>query len=130
MRGLLRLVALLIYVGAGYLIGSLVGRLVLIPVAAVAHVSHSLQTGLSVAAGLLGIFSAVGYWRAKFGPCWRSCRRPPASAAWSAAPPTAIWERASARPPARCHRRNGTPIFWIALASTRRWPARISGSPI
>jgi hypothetical protein len=27
MRGLLRLVALLIYVGAGYLIGSLVGRL-------------------------------------------------------------------------------------------------------
>ena len=67
MRGLLRLVALLIYVGAGYLIGSLVGRLVLIPVAAVAHVSHGLQTGLSVAAGLLGIFSAVGYWRAKFG---------------------------------------------------------------
>jgi type IV secretion system protein VirD4 len=67
MRGLLRLVALLIYVGAGYLIGSLVGRLVLIPIAAVAHVSHGLQTGLSVAAGLLGIFSAVGYWRAKFG---------------------------------------------------------------
>jgi type IV secretion system protein VirD4 len=67
MRGLLRLVALLIYVGAGYLIGSLVGRLVLIPVAAVAHVSQGLQTGLSVAAGLLGIFSAVGYWRAKFG---------------------------------------------------------------
>ena len=48
MRGLLRLVALLIYVGAGYLIGSLVGRLVLIPVAAVAHVSHGLQMGLSV----------------------------------------------------------------------------------
>ena len=67
MRSLLRLVALLIYVGAGYLIGSLVGRLVLIPVAAVAHVSHGLQTGLSIAAGLLGIFSAVGYWRAKFG---------------------------------------------------------------
>ncbi len=67
MRGILRLVALLIYVGAGYLIGSMVGRLVLIPVAAVAHVGHGLQTGLSVAAGLLGIFSAVGYWRAKFG---------------------------------------------------------------
>jgi type IV secretion system protein VirD4 len=67
MRAILRLVALLIYVAAGYLIGSLVGRLVLIPVAAVAHVSHGLQTGLSVAAGLLGIFSAVGYWRAKFG---------------------------------------------------------------
>jgi type IV secretion system protein VirD4 len=67
MRGILRLVALLIYVGAGYLIGSMVGRLVLIPVAAVAHVSHGLQTGLSVAAGLLGIFNAVGYWRAKFG---------------------------------------------------------------
>jgi type IV secretion system protein VirD4 len=67
MRALLRLVALLIYVGAGYLIGSMVGRLALIPVAAVAHVSHGLQTGLSVAAGLLGIFSAVGYWRAKFG---------------------------------------------------------------
>lgn len=67
MRGTLRLAALLIYVGAGYLIGSMVGRLVLIPVAAVAHVGHGLQTGLSVAAGLLGIFSAVGYWRAKFG---------------------------------------------------------------
>ncbi len=67
MRGILRLVTLLIYVGAGYLIGSMVGRLVLIPVAAVAHVSHGLQTGLSVAAGLLGIFSAVGWWRAKFG---------------------------------------------------------------
>lgn len=67
MRAILRLAALLIYVGAGYLIGSMVGRLVLIPVAAVAHVSHGLQTGLSVAAGLLGIFSAVGYWRAKFG---------------------------------------------------------------
>jgi type IV secretion system protein VirD4 len=67
MRGILRLVALLIYVGAGYLIGSMVGRLVLIPVAAVAHVGHGLQTGLSVAVGLLGIFSAVGYWRAKFG---------------------------------------------------------------
>ena len=67
MRAILRLVALLIYVAAGYLIGSMVGRLVLIPVAAVAHVGHGLQTGLSVAAGLLGIFSAVGYWRAKFG---------------------------------------------------------------
>jgi type IV secretion system protein VirD4 len=67
MRAILRLVALLIYVGAGYLIGSMVGRLVLIPIAAVAHVSHGLQTGLSIAAGLLGIFSAVGYWRAKFG---------------------------------------------------------------
>jgi type IV secretion system protein VirD4 len=67
MRAILRLVALLIYVGAGYLIGSMVGRLVLIPVAAVTHVGHGLQTGLSVAAGLLGIFSAVGYWRAKFG---------------------------------------------------------------
>ena len=67
MRAILRLVTLLIYVGAGYLIGSMVGRLVLIPVAAVTHVGHGLQTGLSVAAGLLGIFSAVGYWRAKFG---------------------------------------------------------------
>jgi len=63
MRGVLRLVALLIYVGAGYLIGSLVP----IPVAAIAHVSHGLQTGLGVAAGLLGLFSAVGWWRAKFG---------------------------------------------------------------
>lgn len=67
MRGVLRLVALVIYVGAGYLIGSMVGRLLLIPIAAVAHVSHTLQTGLSVATGLLGIFSAVGWWRARFG---------------------------------------------------------------
>ena len=67
MRGLLRLVALIAYVVGGYLIGSMVGRLLLIPIAAVAHVGHGLQTGLSVAAGLLGVFSAVGWWRAKFG---------------------------------------------------------------
>ncbi|WP_394762112.1 type IV secretory system conjugative DNA transfer family protein, partial [Phenylobacterium sp.] len=67
MRGILRFIALLIYVAAGFVIGFMVGRLVLIPVAAVTHVGHGLQMGLSVAAGLLGIFSAVGYWRAKFG---------------------------------------------------------------
>ena len=67
MRGVLRFVALIIYVGAGALIGFMVGRLLLIPIAAVAHVGLGLQTGLSVAAGLLGVFSALGWWRAKFG---------------------------------------------------------------
>jgi type IV secretion system protein VirD4 len=66
-RGLLRLVALVAYLLGGVLIGSTIGRLVLIPIAAVAHVSHTWQTGLGVAGGLLGAFSALGWWRAKFG---------------------------------------------------------------
>jgi type IV secretion system protein VirD4 len=67
MMGLLRLVALVAYLVGGALIGFMVGRLVLIPVAAVAHVSHTWQIGLSVAGGLLGAFSAFGWWGRKFG---------------------------------------------------------------
>ena len=63
----MRFVVLIIYVVAGYVIGNLVGRLILIPVAAVAHVSQGLVDGLGIAAGLLGIFSALGHWRAKYG---------------------------------------------------------------
>jgi type IV secretion system protein VirD4 len=51
----------------GLLIGFMVGRLLLIPVAAVAHVSHAWQMGLSVAGGLLGAFSAFGWWGRTFG---------------------------------------------------------------
>jgi type IV secretion system protein VirD4 len=63
----MRFIVLIIYVVAGYVIGNLVGRLILIPVAAVAHVSQGLVSGLGIAAGLFGIFSAVGHWRAKYG---------------------------------------------------------------
>jgi type IV secretion system protein VirD4 len=66
-RGALRLVALVAYLVGGVLIGSTIGRLVLIPIAAVAHVSQALQTSLGVVGGLLGAFSALGWWRAKFG---------------------------------------------------------------
>jgi len=44
-EGLLRLVALVAYLIGGLLIGSTIGRLVLIPIAAVAHVSHAFQIG-------------------------------------------------------------------------------------
>jgi hypothetical protein len=67
MSGLLRLIALLAYLVGGVLIGFMVGRLLLIPVVAVAHVSHTWQTGLSVAGALLGAFSAFGWWGTKSG---------------------------------------------------------------
>jgi type IV secretion system protein VirD4 len=66
-RSLLRLVALIAYLIGGVLIGSTIGRLVLIPVAAVAHIDHAFQISAGVVGGLLGAFSAFGYWRAKFG---------------------------------------------------------------
>jgi type IV secretion system protein VirD4 len=63
----LRFVALLAYLLGGVLIGFMMGRLVLIPFAAVAHVSHTWQTGVSLAGALVGAFSAFGWWRRKFG---------------------------------------------------------------
>jgi type IV secretion system protein VirD4 len=63
----LRLVALLAYLLGGVLIGLMMGRLVLIPFAAVAHISHTWQTGVSLAGALVGAFSAFGWWRRKFG---------------------------------------------------------------
>jgi type IV secretion system protein VirD4 len=63
----LRIVALLAYLVGGVLIGFMLGRLVLIPFAAVAHISHTWQTGVSLAGALVGAFSAYGWWRRKFG---------------------------------------------------------------
>lgn len=66
MRFLLRLVALIICVGAGYLIGFMVGRLLLIPIVAVSHVDHTFQSILTIAAGVVGAISGLGWFNRKF----------------------------------------------------------------
>ncbi len=66
MRGILRLIALLIYIGAGYLIGHMVGRLLLIPVFAVAHVDRTLESVITIAAGVVGAISGLGWFNARF----------------------------------------------------------------
>ncbi|WP_068877263.1 MULTISPECIES: type IV secretory system conjugative DNA transfer family protein [unclassified Phenylobacterium] len=63
----MRLTALIVYMGAGALIGVMIGRLLLIPIAAVAQIDNTLKYGVTVAFGLLGIFSAGGWWTARFG---------------------------------------------------------------
>ena len=66
MRVLLRLLVLIIYVGAGYLIGFMVGRLLLIPIAAVSHVDHTFQSIILIAAGVVGAISGLGWFNRKF----------------------------------------------------------------
>jgi type IV secretion system protein VirD4 len=66
MRVLLRLLALIIYVGAGYLIGFMVGRLLLIPIVAVSHVDHTFQSIIPIAAGVVGTISGLGWFNRKF----------------------------------------------------------------
>lgn len=68
MRVLLRLLALIIYVGAGYLIGFMVGRLLLIPIVAVSHVDHTFQSIIPIAAGIVGAVSGLGWFNARFAP--------------------------------------------------------------
>ena len=67
MRFLLRLIALIAYVGGGYLIGHMIGRLLLIPIAGIAHIDTTLRYGLTIACGLFGAFSGLGWWHTKFG---------------------------------------------------------------
>ena len=66
MRALLRLIALIIYIGAGYLIGFMVGRLLLIPIAAVSHLDHTLGAIIPIAAGVVGAVSGLGWFNARF----------------------------------------------------------------
>lgn len=66
MRVLLRFVALIIYVGAGYLIGFMVGRLLLIPIAAVSHLDHTFGAIIPIAAGVVGALSGLGWFNARF----------------------------------------------------------------
>ena len=68
MRGFLRLIALLAYVGGGYLIGHLIGRLLLIPIAAVAHTDGTFQSLITIAAGVVGAISGLGWFNARFAP--------------------------------------------------------------
>jgi type IV secretion system protein VirD4 len=63
-RGIL----LVVYLVAGYVLGNLVAHLVLIPVAAIKHLSAGLVTGLAVAGGLLGVLIGFGKWRAGAAP--------------------------------------------------------------
>jgi type IV secretion system protein VirD4 len=62
MTRLLRFVALLAYLFGGYLIG----RLVLIPVFAVAHVDKTFESVITIAAGVVGAISGLGWFNAKF----------------------------------------------------------------
>lgn len=66
MRGLLRLVALIAYVVGGYLIGFMVGRLLLIPIAAVAHIDKTFASLVPIAAGVVGAVSGLGWFNARF----------------------------------------------------------------
>ena len=66
MRAILRLVALIVYVGAGALIGFLVGRLLLIPIAAVSHLDHTFGAIIPIAAGVVGAVSGLGWFNARF----------------------------------------------------------------
>nr|CRY97949.1 hypothetical protein [uncultured prokaryote] len=66
MRGLLRLVALIAYLFGGYVIGFMVGRLALIPVVAVAHVDKTFESVITIAAGVVGAISGLGWFNAKF----------------------------------------------------------------
>ena len=66
MRVLLRLVALIAYVVGGYLIGFMVGRLLLIPVAAVAHLDKTFESLVPIAAGVIGPVSGLGWFNARF----------------------------------------------------------------
>jgi type IV secretion system protein VirD4 len=62
MTDLLRLVALIAYLFGGFMIG----RLVLIPVFAVAHVDKTFESVITIAAGIVGAISGLGWFNAKF----------------------------------------------------------------
>jgi type IV secretion system protein VirD4 len=66
MRFLLRLVLLIVCVGGGYLIGHMIGRLLLIPLAGVAHIDTTLHYGVTIACGLLGAMSGLGLWDRRY----------------------------------------------------------------
>ncbi|WP_395442827.1 type IV secretory system conjugative DNA transfer family protein [Caulobacter sp. UC70_42] len=66
MRVLLRLIALIIYVGAGAVIGFMVGRLLLIPIAAVSHVDRTFGAVIPIVAGIVGAISGLGWFNARF----------------------------------------------------------------
>jgi type IV secretion system protein VirD4 len=66
MKILLRFVALIAYLFGGYLIGFMIGRMVLIPVFAVAHVDKTFESVVTIAAGVVGAISGLGWFNAKF----------------------------------------------------------------
>jgi type IV secretion system protein VirD4 len=68
MRMVRRVILLIVYLVAGYVLGNLVAHLVLIPVAAIKHLSAGLVTSLAVAGGLLGVLIGFGKWRAGSAP--------------------------------------------------------------
>ena len=73
-----RVILLIVYLVAGYVLGNLVAHLVLIPVAAIKHLSAGLVTSLAVAGGLLGAVIGFGKWRARApaGDSWACMARP------------------------------------------------------
>lgn len=63
----MRIVVLIIYIVLGYVIGNMVGGLLAIPIVALTD-TGILRTIIPLAGGAIGIFAAVGYWGAKYGP--------------------------------------------------------------
>jgi hypothetical protein len=61
MKTLLRLLGLIACVGGGYLIG----RLVLIPVFAVAHLDKTFESVVTIAAGVVGAICGLGWFNAR-----------------------------------------------------------------
>ena len=81
MKVILRFAALIAYLFGGYLIGFRIGRLVLIPVVAVAHVDKTFGSVITIAAGVVGAISGLGWFNAS----WAASFKKPA---WSISPTT------------------------------------------
>jgi len=63
-----RAILLIVYLIAGYVLGNLVAHLVLIPVAAIRHLSDVVVNRWAVAGGLLGVVIGFGNWRNRTAP--------------------------------------------------------------
>jgi type IV secretion system protein VirD4 len=63
-----RAILLIVYLVAGYVLGNLLAHLVLIPVAAIKHLSDVAVNRWAVAGGLLGVVIGFGNWRNRAAP--------------------------------------------------------------
>ena len=63
-----RAILLIVYLVAGYVLGNLVAHLVLIPVAAIKHLSDVVVNRWAIAGGVLGVVMGFGNWRNRIAP--------------------------------------------------------------
>ena len=66
MQMIRRILLLIVYLVSGYLVGNLIGRLVLIPLAGVKASNVGLVDGLAVFTGAIGALLALGMWNRRF----------------------------------------------------------------